>query len=157
MEIKTTMGTFQVEVRAGGTDAPVAGDCSQRRACQWLGYNWGECPQLSWSRAGKLHGVAACCRLAPAAPAATAPSVALIPLPQLYQKHAPKTCKNFLELSRRGYYDGTVVSGCPPACPCDGVPLGDVPLGGPALTPAPQRCPPAVGSAAWMSSRRNAF
>lgn len=38
---------------------------------------------------------------------------------QLYQKHAPKTCKNFLELARRGYYDGTIVSGPParhPAC-----------------------------------------
>merc|ERR1711871_1568347 len=26
---------------------------------------------------------------------------------ELYHKHAPKTCKNFYELSRRGYYDGT--------------------------------------------------
>ncbi|CAI5488673.1 unnamed protein product [Closterium sp. Naga37s-1] len=26
---------------------------------------------------------------------------------QLYHKHAPKTCRNFLELSRRGYYNGT--------------------------------------------------
>ncbi|GJP46581.1 hypothetical protein CLOM_g5850 [Closterium sp. NIES-68] len=26
---------------------------------------------------------------------------------ELYQKHAPKTCRNFLELSRRGYYNGT--------------------------------------------------
>lgn len=25
---------------------------------------------------------------------------------ELYSKHAPKTCKNFLELSKRGYYDG---------------------------------------------------
>ncbi|CAI0462568.1 unnamed protein product [Linum tenue] len=25
---------------------------------------------------------------------------------ELYYKHAPKTCRNFLELSRRGYYDG---------------------------------------------------
>lgn len=24
---------------------------------------------------------------------------------QLYYKHAPRTCRNFLELSRRGYYD----------------------------------------------------
>lgn len=24
---------------------------------------------------------------------------------QLYNKHAPKTCRNFIELSRRGYYD----------------------------------------------------
>ncbi|PSC71972.1 peptidyl-prolyl cis-trans isomerase-like 1 [Micractinium conductrix] len=28
---------------------------------------------------------------------------------ELYQKHAPRTCKNFLELARRGYYDGTVL------------------------------------------------
>lgn len=27
---------------------------------------------------------------------------------ELYTDHAPRTCKNFLELSRRGYYDGTV-------------------------------------------------
>jgi len=26
---------------------------------------------------------------------------------ELYVKHAPKTCKNFVELSKRGYYDGT--------------------------------------------------
>lgn len=34
---------------------------------------------------------------------------------ELYTKHAPKTCQNFLELSRRGYYNGTkshrVISG----------------------------------------------
>ncbi|KAK2987395.1 hypothetical protein RJ640_020592, partial [Escallonia rubra] len=24
---------------------------------------------------------------------------------EMYYKHAPKTCKNFIELSRRGYYD----------------------------------------------------
>ena len=29
---------------------------------------------------------------------------------ELYHKHAPKTCKNFVELSRRRYYDNTVVS-----------------------------------------------
>ena len=29
---------------------------------------------------------------------------------QLYLKHAPQACKNFLELSKKGYYDGTVVS-----------------------------------------------
>ncbi|XP_020368976.1 peptidyl-prolyl cis-trans isomerase-like 1 [Rhincodon typus] len=26
---------------------------------------------------------------------------------ELYWKHAPKTCKNFAELTRRGYYNGT--------------------------------------------------
>lgn len=26
---------------------------------------------------------------------------------ELYWDHAPKTCKNFLELSRRGYYNET--------------------------------------------------
>ncbi|KAL8094913.1 hypothetical protein AgCh_036429 [Apium graveolens] len=25
---------------------------------------------------------------------------------EMYYKHAPKTCKNFIELSRKGYYDG---------------------------------------------------
>ena len=25
---------------------------------------------------------------------------------ELYWKHAPKTCQNFIELARRGYYDG---------------------------------------------------
>ncbi|XP_067863560.1 peptidyl-prolyl cis-trans isomerase-like 1 isoform X1 [Heptranchias perlo] len=34
---------------------------------------------------------------------------------ELYWKHAPKTCKNFAELARRGYYNGTkfhrVISG----------------------------------------------
>lgn len=28
---------------------------------------------------------------------------------ELYYKHAPRTVKNFLELSRRGYYDGVKV------------------------------------------------
>mmetsp|Transcript_9187 Transcript_9187/g.15477 ORF Transcript_9187/g.15477 Transcript_9187/m.15477 type:complete len:176 (+) Transcript_9187:104-631(+) len=27
---------------------------------------------------------------------------------ELYTQHAPKTCQNFLELSRLGYYDGTI-------------------------------------------------
>eukprot|EP01025_Chloroclados_australasicus_P057415 TRINITY_DN7152_c0_g2_i2.p2 TRINITY_DN7152_c0_g2~~TRINITY_DN7152_c0_g2_i2.p2 ORF type:complete len:195 (-),score=13.52 TRINITY_DN7152_c0_g2_i2:387-971(-) len=27
---------------------------------------------------------------------------------ELYSKHSPNTCRNFMELSRRGYYDGTV-------------------------------------------------
>ena len=31
---------------------------------------------------------------------------------ELYINHAPKTCKNFIELSKRGYYDGTIVR-CP--------------------------------------------
>ena len=29
---------------------------------------------------------------------------------ELYVKHAPRTCKNFVELARRGYYNGTIVS-----------------------------------------------
>lgn len=29
---------------------------------------------------------------------------------ELYYKHAPRTTKNILELSKRGYYDGTKVS-----------------------------------------------
>ena len=28
---------------------------------------------------------------------------------ELYTKHCPKTCRNFLELSRKGYYNNTVV------------------------------------------------
>jgi len=28
---------------------------------------------------------------------------------ELYVAHAPKTCRNFLELSRRGYYNGTPI------------------------------------------------
>jgi peptidyl-prolyl cis-trans isomerase-like 1 len=27
---------------------------------------------------------------------------------EMYYKHAPKTCRNFLELSRRGYYDNVI-------------------------------------------------
>ncbi|GLC44096.1 hypothetical protein PLESTB_000929700 [Pleodorina starrii] len=27
---------------------------------------------------------------------------------ELYYKHAPKTCKNFEELAKKGYYDGTI-------------------------------------------------
>ncbi|KAK9458050.1 cyclophilin-like domain-containing protein [Dipodascopsis uninucleata] len=27
---------------------------------------------------------------------------------ELYHDHAPKTCKNFYELTRRGYYNGTI-------------------------------------------------
>ncbi|KAG0244125.1 heme binding [Mortierella sp. GBA43] len=29
---------------------------------------------------------------------------------ELYTEHAPKTCKNFSELAKRGYYDGVTVS-----------------------------------------------
>ena len=29
---------------------------------------------------------------------------------ELYVNHAAKTCKNFIELTKRGYYDGTIVS-----------------------------------------------
>ena len=29
---------------------------------------------------------------------------------ELYYKHAPNACKNFQELAKRGYYDGTIVS-----------------------------------------------
>jgi hypothetical protein len=28
--------------------------------------------------------------------------------PQMYYKHAPKTCRNFVELARRGYYDNVI-------------------------------------------------
>jgi peptidyl-prolyl cis-trans isomerase-like 1 len=28
---------------------------------------------------------------------------------ELYVNHAPKTCHNFLQLARRGFYDGTIV------------------------------------------------
>eukprot|EP00955_Chlamydomonas_euryale_P054337 355791-Chlamydomonas_euryale.AAC.7 len=38
---------------------------------------------------------------------------------ELYYKHAPKTVKNFTELAKRGYYDGTIVGdarGGHPAC-----------------------------------------
>lgn len=27
---------------------------------------------------------------------------------ELYYKHAPKTCRNFIELSRKGYYNGII-------------------------------------------------
>jgi peptidyl-prolyl cis-trans isomerase-like 1 len=27
---------------------------------------------------------------------------------ELYWDHAPRTCKNFAELARRGYYNGTI-------------------------------------------------
>lgn len=27
---------------------------------------------------------------------------------ELYTQHAPRTCKNFTELCRKGYYDGTI-------------------------------------------------
>lgn len=27
---------------------------------------------------------------------------------EMYWQHAPKTCQNFVELSRRGYYDNTI-------------------------------------------------
>ncbi|KAA8911575.1 hypothetical protein TRICI_003779 [Trichomonascus ciferrii] len=27
---------------------------------------------------------------------------------ELYEKHAPRTCENFRQLAKRGYYDGTV-------------------------------------------------
>ena len=37
---------------------------------------------------------------------------------ELYVKHAPRTCKNFLELAKRGYYNGTIVSPAPPQSLC---------------------------------------
>lgn len=27
---------------------------------------------------------------------------------EMYVNHAPKTCHNFIELSRKGYYNGTI-------------------------------------------------
>lgn len=27
---------------------------------------------------------------------------------ELYDKHAPRTCENFIQLTKRGYYDGTI-------------------------------------------------
>lgn len=41
-----------------------------------------------------------------ALPSSSSCSMGVIVL-ELYWKHAPKTCKNFAELSRRGYYNGT--------------------------------------------------
>ena len=35
---------------------------------------------------------------------------------ELYVKHAPRTCKNFRELARRGYYNNTVVRSQSFAC-----------------------------------------
>ncbi len=35
---------------------------------------------------------------------------------ELYTRQAPKTCKNFVELARKGYYDGTIVSSWGTAC-----------------------------------------
>lgn len=29
---------------------------------------------------------------------------------ELYYRHAPQACKNFQELAKKGYYDGTIVS-----------------------------------------------
>ncbi len=73
MQIDTTMGSFQVEVRL------------RRAVCG------------SPARSGL--------RLPP-------PALAVhITGAQLYYKHAPKTVKNFEELARRGYYDGTQVRG----------------------------------------------
>lgn len=38
---------------------------------------------------------------------------------EIYESHVPKTAKNFIELARRGYYDGTIVSAppLPTLCP----------------------------------------
>ena len=42
---------------------------------------------------------------------------------ELYVKHAPRTCKNFLELARKGYYNGTIVSPAPLLISCfEGLP-----------------------------------
>lgn len=35
---------------------------------------------------------------------------------ELYVKHAPRSCKNFIELAKRGYYNGTIVSTFKPYC-----------------------------------------
>lgn len=117
MEIKTSMGTFQVEVRRrrwGSLLPPPAGlrvdsAVTMLLPCTW----WGAAAQNpclpATVRATACHAMPASgtprCSVQPS-PLRCAP-----PLPlQLYQKHAPKTVKNFLELARRGYYDGTVVS-----------------------------------------------
>lgn len=84
VEIKTSMGTFVVEVR-------VEGRCG------------GSAVDLVAVPSAALACVNTC--------------ISRCTAPQLYDKHAPRTCKNFLELARRGYYDGTVVR---PGC-CGGV------------------------------------
>ena len=35
---------------------------------------------------------------------------------ELYAQHAPKACQNFMELAKRSYYDGTLVSVVAAAC-----------------------------------------
>lgn len=49
-----------------------------------------------------------------AAPSSAAPRVALSTsagdfVVELYVNEAPETCHNFMELAKRGYYDGTKV------------------------------------------------
>jgi hypothetical protein len=35
----------------------------------------------------------------------------------MYYKHAPKTCRNFVELARRGYYDNVIFHRIIKVCP----------------------------------------
>ena len=54
------------------------------------------------------HNVSVCCDLVLdwSSTVLSPCSMGIIVL-ELYWKHAPKTCKNFAELARRGYYNGT--------------------------------------------------
>jgi peptidyl-prolyl cis-trans isomerase-like 1 len=43
----------------------------------------------------------------------------------LYTREAPRTCRNFVELSRHGYYDGVAIHRITPVLVQTGDPLGD--------------------------------
>lgn len=61
--------------------------------------------EASWSRP-VIFLCAVASFLTRALPSSSPCSMGIIVL-ELYWKHAPKTCKNFAELARRGYYNGT--------------------------------------------------
>lgn len=61
--------------------------------------------EASWSRP-VIFLCAVTSFLTRALPSSSPRSMGIIVL-ELYWKHAPKTCKNFAELARRGYYNGT--------------------------------------------------
>lgn len=107
VEIKTSMGTFQVEV---GTAARTTAAPKASGALGWAGMATLQESEpahtVTTVRQAAVCTAALLTALPPACRLLRCTALCL----QVYPKHAPRTCKNFLELARKGYYDGTVVS-----------------------------------------------
>ena len=106
------------------TEEPEAPACFPQRKCLclcylhcivsfaehaiWLYHHFATQWACKWRVVEQSHNAPVCCDLVLdwSSTVLSPCSMGIIVL-ELYWKHAPKTCKNFAELARRGYYNGT--------------------------------------------------